>query len=37
MNAVRTLGKQMKDLDGLNKGSTAKVVSISKDVTNSDV
>ncbi len=36
MNAVRTLGKQMKDLEGLNAGSTSKVISMSKVVSNSN-
>ena len=36
MNAVKALEKQMKDLDGLNTGSTAKVDSIPKVISNSN-
>ncbi len=36
MNAVKALEKHMKDLDGLNTGSTVKVVSMPKVVTDSN-
>ncbi len=37
MNAVKALEKQMENLDSRNTVATAKVVSISKAVSNSDV
>ncbi len=36
MNAVKALEKQTKDLDGLNTGSTVKVVSMPKVVSDSN-